>query len=244
MSIRKTIFLFPIYLAPYLINGDLDNLNDSEKSEIDNFIKRNNLGTCLSVDLENSHFSGRNDLNNLGSDVCYFTFVKLPKPKPQKPLHLKNLGQGLHLFNDKNSFELWQCNKHFSGFTLAYKNTKLEFVRAITVNEIFDNYLVCALWASEIDNKTIYEFDAVLKAKLKDFVTKFVTDNILDLIESGLTSSEIGHSLWLTQNHHGAGFFDYSLDDDLENRITAAAQKIPEMYLSIHEHTGNVIADF
>lgn len=43
---------------------------------------------------------------------------------------------------------------------------------------------------------------------------------------------QLGHDIWLTRNHHGAGFFDRGYD--YESQLTVAAQNLKEvdMYLS------------
>lgn len=37
-----------------------------------------------------------------------------------------------------------------------------------------------------------------------------------------------GHDFWLTRNHHGAGFWDRDLPDDVGKRLTAAAEAFGE----------------
>lgn len=103
------------------------------------------------------------------------------------------------------------------------------------IAEILQDYQVCALWACDIDSLSIYDILPSLQTKMLSDVTKFVSDNYTDLIASGLTSSEIGHSLWLTQNRHGAGFFDYSIDQGIIDRLTEAAQNIGEYDLWVNE---------
>lgn len=40
---------------------------------------------------------------------------------------------------------------------------------------------------------------------------------------------QLGHDLWLTRNHHGAGFFDRKLDDEVETALTNEAHKLDEV---------------
>ena len=79
----------------------------------------------------------------------------------------------------------------------------------------------------DIDNNT--------KIALFRNVSKFIDDNKEALIESGLANEQIGHTLWLAQNGHGSGFYDYSeLSDDIENQLTDYARnKMKEVDLYV-----------
>lgn len=84
MRLRKITFTLPEYLAGYLINNDATGLTDIEQKEIDEFLKANNVGSCLSCDGLNdieAHFAHSNDLNNMGCNVYDYVFVRLPKNK-------------------------------------------------------------------------------------------------------------------------------------------------------------------
>jgi hypothetical protein len=70
----KTIeYTLPEFWASYLINGDASGLEDSEQNEIDEFLKNENLGFCLSCSDE-SEFKWRNDANNLGGNCLVYVF--------------------------------------------------------------------------------------------------------------------------------------------------------------------------
>lgn len=71
-------FLLPSYLSCYLFYGDTCDLTESEQSEIDDFMARNNLGEALSVS-DTTEFSCANDLNYVGGDCATFTFPVLEK---------------------------------------------------------------------------------------------------------------------------------------------------------------------
>lgn len=58
-------YTLPDYLACYLINGDIDDLTDSEKNEIDEFLKAEEIAIIEVMD--DSSFRWRNDLNNVGA---------------------------------------------------------------------------------------------------------------------------------------------------------------------------------
>lgn len=147
-------------------------------------------------------------------------------------MHLPEVG---HILKQDGECSVWNASKNFAGYSLKYKNTNLEFCRGIAINEILENYKEAALWSSEIDSLTIHDLLPSLQTKMLTDVTTFVENNIKDLILSGLTSSQIGHSLWLSQNHHGAGFFDYGMDQDIEDRLMDAAHKIGEYDLWVNE---------
>lgn len=71
-------------------------------------------------------------------------------------------------------------------------------------------------------------------------VAEYVKNNMPYLVLSGLDSGQIGHSLYLTQCHHGAGFFDFPMPDIVEKRLTEQAHKLPGFhfeYLSADQLT-------
>lgn len=95
----------------------------------------------------------------------------------------------------------------------------------IDFDDIFNGYLVCALWSSTDVNSESGEFfdenytteDFCFEALtiLEQFVKKFMEENTADINKALETvdNTQIGHSLWLSSNGHGAGFFDYSGDE-------------------------------
>lgn len=44
-------------------------------------------------------------------------------------------------------------------------------------------------------------------------------------------AERLGHDIWLTRNHHGAGFFDHSYDSEMEKSLTTAAHNLKEVNL-------------
>lgn len=46
---------------------------------------------------------------------------------------------------------------------------------------------------------------------------------------------QLGHDFWLSRNHHGAGFFDHSYDDDEEKILMDASHKLGEIYIYIND---------
>lgn len=43
-----------------------------------------------------------------------------------------------------------------------------------------------------------------------------------------IDASSLGHDIWLTRNHHGAGFFDRGYDSDVEKILMDSAHKLGE----------------
>ena len=62
------------------------------------------------------------------------------------------------------------------------------------------------------------------------------------LVDEGLVPSAdyIGHDLWLTRNHHGAGFWDRGYPKDLADRLTELSQSLGERSLMVDIPTGVV----
>lgn len=117
-----------------------------------------------------------------------------------------------------------------TGFKGAKKTYKI-----MNTNEIIEAYKVCALWASNIDDLTIFDIEPGAAATMEADVLKFIGAAADTLRASGLTADQIGHSLWLTQNRHGAGFFDYSLDAEIEKQLTDAAHNLKEIDLFVDD---------
>lgn len=94
---------------------------------------------------------------------------------------------------------------------------------AYTIDDsMLKGFLACALWTSHMDDdeaynfdeKSIYDFTDEAFEKLAKVVEDFQEANE-ELIEQLMDDENIGygtigHSLWLSRNGHGAGFFDYS----------------------------------
>lgn len=113
------------------------------------------------------------------------------------------------------------------------------------IEEILTHYMICALWSSNnIDsereepldqNYSIADISDDTKEKMKADVTKFLTDNLEALNASGLEDKQIGHDFWLSRNGHGAGFFDHSLDKDIEDKLMEASRKFGTIDLFVND---------
>ncbi len=71
---KKTeTYTLPKYYACYLMYGDFSGLTEDEIKQIDRFVEREKLGWLVNIS-EESYFKHFNDLDNLGNDVCEYTF--------------------------------------------------------------------------------------------------------------------------------------------------------------------------
>ena len=71
--IKTKDYLLPAYLACYLINGDIDELNGDELNEIDSFMNKNKLLNCIGI-IDYEGFAPFNDLNRLGNECLVYNF--------------------------------------------------------------------------------------------------------------------------------------------------------------------------
>ena len=109
-----------------------------------------------------------------------------------------------------------------------------------TMNNLFFNaYVTAALWSSTNNNDEpldgLYsenDFDRDSLEKMRVHALKFFTDNI-DLINSADNYSyeQAGHDLWLTENGHGAGFWDRGLNDIGDKLTEIAGDHVTDIYV-------------
>lgn len=59
---------------------------------------------------------------------------------------------------------------------------------------------------------------------------KLFLDMVGDAIE-GLDEDQLGHDIWLTRNHHGAGFSDRGYEPEIEKKLIDAAHELGTDYL-------------
>jgi len=77
-------------------------------------------------------------------------------------------------------------------------------------------------------NYSISDFDEETEKESKELLRKFYTENKKAIEESGLDLETIGNDIWYTRAGHGAGFFDHSLDSDVEEALTKGAKALGE----------------
>ena len=101
----------------------------------------------------------------------------------------------------------------------------------ITATDTISAYIECALWASVDDDGDPLDSNPAELAP--ETITRMHADvaafavNCADLDLSDLDPAQIGHDLWLTRNHHGAGFWDRglgTLGDTLTERADAMGE--------------------
>jgi hypothetical protein len=103
----------------------------------------------------------------------------------------------------------------------------------IDLEEVFKHYLIAAVWSSTLEDgnpmdntHSFNDFNPVVLENLKEEVVKFCNQHaeLLTQFAAALPqkrewteSAQIGHDLWLTQNGHGAGFWDRGCGEAGEN---------------------------
>lgn len=110
----------------------------------------------------------------------------------------------------------------------------------MSIETMIAAYVRCALWsttgagndgedpldkdhdASDISEKTM--------AKMRQDCEAFIERNAEDI---GSEHERAGRDLWLTRNHHGAGFWDGGWPKDAGKRLTDAAHAMGEVDLYV-----------
>ncbi len=106
----------------------------------------------------------------------------------------------------------------------------------MSLKKFTDAYFEAALWAStDMDGEPLdrqyglEDFAPETKKRLREIAKDFYEQNE-DLIYDDPTRA--GHDLWLTQNHHGAGFWDGDWEEDGEElTANAHAQGSVDLYV-------------
>lgn len=113
----------------------------------------------------------------------------------------------------------------------------------ITLGEMVDGYIVCALWSSWDGDEPLDDWataDDIAPATLeemRDDCQAFLMSNHADIVAmmaAGFSPAAIGHDFWLTRNGHGAGFWDRGLGD-LGERLSSDAR----VYGGVDLYTGD-----
>ena len=104
---------------------------------------------------------------------------------------------------------------------------------------IEDQYVTTALWSSTDDNgEPLDNGDHELSDEAREALSKQAQEfyeKWEELIEKYMAVFErdieqVGHYFWLSRNHHGAGFFDDSVE---KGDIADKLQTIAESYLEV-----------
>lgn len=106
------------------------------------------------------------------------------------------------------------------------------------------DYLVCALWASNNDegdplddNFDLNDIDVDSNIIVRNIVLEFISfvpDQDLEMYLQDHNFEQLGHDLFLTQNGHGAGFWDRqypSSEKELGDRLTKLCKLIGEVHI-------------
>lgn len=109
----------------------------------------------------------------------------------------------------------------------------------LNIDEILKSYLETALWVEsdhkeELEDLTIYDFTNKSRNDSKNEIIWFI-NAIGDDIEN--VHYDIGHDLYLTRNHHGAGFFDHSdYDDNLTKLLVDMSHVLDTTDLQVNKN--------
>ena len=98
-------------------------------------------------------------------------------------------------------------------------------------DNILMHYLVCALWVSDMDSKSISDIIPSSMDKAKEDVESFLL-KAGNLLSSDWSDEQIGHDFWLTRNGHGAGFWDRDLGE-VGEQLTKASDQYPAIDLYV-----------
>jgi len=150
--------------------------------------------------------------------------------------------------------------KYYENFDVEnQKNQK-------NIQEIINSYLNCAIWTDEENlkedddnmNRETYKMDKEYwdESEIKELISNpnlnihnFDEDSViktyldikkfLNLVGSAVNDideSDIGYDLWLTRNHHGAGFWDRGYDVKISDILTKTAESLGTAHLYIGDN--------
>ena len=115
----------------------------------------------------------------------------------------------------------------------------------IDLDKVVNQYLKTALWSDLNEDLwsedfTVDDFCDDSRQCARKICLEFVDKNMNDLltwdVSKGDLSEQIGHDLWLTHNHHGAGFWDGDWEESVGQRLTARCDHYGERYI---DHDGD-----
>lgn len=108
----------------------------------------------------------------------------------------------------------------------------------INPDPFLGGYLECALWTTDYDDATIFDFDpdTLTEAQRDCDMFQFENAEALDRYyeKTARTEYSAGHDLWLTRNGHGAGFWDRIAGDGFPE-LCAYARAMGERCVFAHE---------
>jgi hypothetical protein len=97
---------------------------------------------------------------------------------------------------------------------------------------VVEHYLVAALWTEEetlkedygVEGATIYDISKEDWEKATSDVRRFM--ELAGDATEGIGAEQLGHDIWLTRNGHGTGFWDRGYEQQVSDRLCAAADKL------------------
>ena len=107
------------------------------------------------------------------------------------------------------------------------------------LDEFTQGYIECAFWcdaspdSEDMDGAGFSDLAPEALASMVQACADFQTENaeLLSAYYECRAPSYAGHDLWLTRNHHGAGFWDRGLEANLSKLLTDAAHREGECSL-------------
>lgn len=123
-----------------------------------------------------------------------------------------------------------QINKVMDGYLFAIIFTEEEnILRDADLEDTEDAELRFSV--DDIDSDSVVKHYIEIKKFLKDAgeeaVMDYLTSEFGEVTDESL--AHLGHDIWLTRNHHGAGFFDNVYEnDETEEALINAAHKMGE----------------
>lgn len=104
-----------------------------------------------------------------------------------------------------------------------------------TLDRVLSGYLICALWSSmdhqssePFDSHSPFDIHPTSLEKARAICTSFLKTISEIYPNISQEDSKLGHDLWLTQNRHGAGFWDGDYSDH-GDALTKAAHDLGEV---------------
>lgn len=115
------------------------------------------------------------------------------------------------------------------------------------IDELWSGYASAVLF-TETDSDSgepldseysVSDFDEETESSTKKMLAKFYLENKDAIEESELDLDTIGNDVWYTRSGQGAGFFDHSLDAEVEEKLTKGAKALGE-YPSVETYDGKI----
>jgi len=141
-------------------------------------------------------------------------------------------------------------NKVLKTSINALKNDKMKTGGGVNneeINLLLNGYFSAVLFAeTDLDteesldaNYSMSDFDKETVESTKKMLSTFYSKNKKAIEDSGLDLITIGMDIWYTRAGHGAGFFDHSLDSDVEEKLTKGAKALGE-YPTVETYDGKI----